>query len=76
MINAGSSSLWGDGIFVSWRQMVSSRLEDLRVFIGPDLERSTLSGIWAGNGLGDGGLSGSIIALVAPDDRTGSPSPS
>ncbi len=56
--------------------MVSSRLEDLRVFSGPDLERSTLSGIWAGNGLGDGGLSGSIIALVAPGDRTGSPSPS
>jgi len=59
--------------------MISSRLEDLSVFIGSDLERSTLSGNWAGNGRGDGGQSGSrrsIIALVAPGDRTGSPSPS
>ena len=73
-MNTGSSSLWGDGIFVSWRPIISSRLEDLRVFISPDLERSILSGNWADNGLGDGGRSRSIIALVAPGDHTGSPS--
>ena len=59
---------------MSWRPIISSRLEDLRVFISPDLERSTLSGNWADNGLGDGGRSRSIIALVAPGDHTGSPS--
>jgi hypothetical protein len=60
--------------------MISSRLEDLRVsffkFISPDLERSTLNGNLADNGLGDGGRSRSIIALVTPGDHTGSPSPS
>jgi hypothetical protein len=76
LINAGSSSSWEDGTFVSWRPMISSRLEDLRVFMGSDLERSTLSGNWAGDGLGDGGRSGSrrsIMALVAPGDRAGKP---
>ena len=57
--------------------MISSRLEDLRVFIGSDLERSTLSGNRVGNVV-DGGRSGSrrsIIELVAPGDRTPACSP-